>query len=202
MVKVLVVETSPNGSQSASRKISQKFLETLKVKSGSVEVKTRDLFKTAIPHLAQEQINAWFKPEQQWNEADKKAMALSNTLVDELLWADEIVLAVPMWNFGLPSVAKAWLDHIVRAGRTFAFTDKGLVGHASGRKVHLIVSSGSVFSEGPYAAYDALVPQVRSAFGFIGITDVNVIRVEGTNDVSAQSQTFQKAETQIERIFS
>ena len=105
-----------------------------------------------------------------------------------------------MWNFSVPSVLKAWFDHISRAGKTFSYTAEGLKPLVHGKKVYLVVSSGSIFSEGPYATYDLLVPWMKTALGFIGITDVEVIRVEGTNTTEAAANAISKAKARVDQI--
>lgn len=131
-----------------------------------------------------------------------EALKLSDELTNELLWADEVILSTPMWNFSVPSVLKAWVDHVSRAGKTFSFTEKGLVGHAAGRPVYVVVASGSVFSEGAFASFDALTSFVKSWFGFIGITDVHIVRVEGVNDPNNHALALQKAQESVNSIFS
>lgn len=198
MKKILVVESSPNGELSLSRKVAENLLTKLTEKNANqVQVKVRDLYQSPVPHLNAEMVQSFFTPEENLTPELKKAAELSDFLTDELLWADEIILSVPMWNFGVPSVVKAWIDHVSRAKKTFMFGPNGLVGLASGRKVHLVVSSGSVFSEGPFASYDQLVPHVKTFFGFIGITEVNVIRAEGANDPANKENVLAKANQQI-----
>jgi FMN-dependent NADH-azoreductase len=106
-------------------------------------------------------------------------MARSDHLIDELFAADVVVMAVPMHNFGPPSTLKAWFDHIARAGRTFAYSDKGREGLLKGKKAIVVLARGGVYSDGPAKALDFQEPYVRSMLDFIGITDVHVVRVEG-----------------------
>jgi len=107
------------------------------------------------------------------------AVQLSDTLVDELLAADVLVLAAPMYNFSVPSTLKAWIDHVARAGRTFQYTATGPVGLATGKKAVIFTASGGVYSAGPGAAYDYLSTYLRTALGFIGITDIEFVQAEG-----------------------
>ena len=201
MKKLLVIESSPNGAFSISRKVSENLLNKLKDKyKNNVEIRTRDLNTSPVPHLSGTTVQAFFTPAEALTPELSKAKELSDTLTDELLWADEIILSVPMWNFGIPSVVKAWIDHVSRAGKTFSFGPNGLVGLASGRTVHLVVASGSVFSEGPFAPYDQLAPYIKTFFGFIGITDINVIRAEGVNDPANKDNAIAKANAQIDAI--
>ncbi len=106
-------------------------------------------------------------------------MALSDALIDELRAADILVLAAPMHNFGIPSTLKAWIDHVVRAGRTFSYTSKGPVGLLTGKRAILVLATGGVYSDGPAKAFDFQEPYLRTILGFMGITDVDVVRVEG-----------------------
>ena len=100
-------------------------------------------------------------------------------LIDELLAADTIVLAVPMHNFGPPSTLKAWIDHVVRVGRTVSYSQKGPEGMLKGRRAILVLARGGVYSDGPARPFDFQEPYLRAILGFIGITDIDVVPVEG-----------------------
>lgn len=198
MKNILVIESSPRGDLSVTRKITAQFIEKLKAKNGAANFVVRDLTITPVPHLEEKTIQAFFTPAENRTAEQNQAIVFSDILTDELLAADTIVLAAPMWNFGIPSVLKAWVDHVSRAGKTFSFGPNGLVGLAAGKKVFIVTSSGSVFSEGPFASYDMLVPYLKTFLGFIGITDVTLIRAEGVNDPKAQATSIEKAEKQID----
>lgn len=200
MKKILVVEASPNGQQSTSRQVSNQLLTKLKSKHQGAQVKIRDLSASPVPHLSGQAIQAFYTPADKRTPELDKAASLSDELTQELLWADEIILSVPMWNFGIPSVMKAWIDHVSRAGLTFSFGPTGLVGLAAGRKVYLVVSSGSVYTEGAFAAFDQLVPYIKTFFAFIGITDVQVVRVEGVNDPAKKASSVVQAEQAIQSL--
>ncbi len=200
--KILIVETSPNGESSQSKNGAKILIRELKKKYSDLEIKVRDLDKNPVPHLNGEVIQAMFTKENERSIDQKNLLKLSDELTDELLWAEEIIIATPMWNFSVPSVLKSWVDHVSRAGKTFSFTENGLVGLASGRKVYVVVSSGSVFSEGSFASFDALAPFVKSFFGFIGMSDVNLIRFEGLNDPNNQANAFSKGENAIKSILA
>ena len=105
-------------------------------------------------------------------------LARSDTLVDELLAADVIVIAAPMINFTIPSNLKTWIDYVARAGRTFRYPEKGPEGLVTGKQVILAVARGGVYADN--AALDFQVPYLKSVLGFLGMTDVEVIEVEGT----------------------
>jgi FMN-dependent NADH-azoreductase len=114
-------------------------------------------------------------------ESLKNALHLSDQLTEELLSSDLLVIASPMWNFGIPSSLKAWIDHVVRAGKTFNYAGAGVEGLAKGKKAILVLASGGVFSEGPWKPWDTVEPYLRRILGFIGIDDVQTVRAEGMN---------------------
>ena len=121
-------------------------------------------------------------------------------LADEFLAADVLVLGVPMYNFGIPSSLKAWINHIVTSGRTFSYTPEGPVGLAGGRAVYVASICGGIHGEGPQ---DHQVVYLRTVFGFIGIDDVRVIQTEGL-DLSPEHREpgLAAARTDIERQFA
>lgn len=102
-------------------------------------------------------------------------------ITEELLASDLLVIASPMWNFGIPSSLKAWIDRVVRAGKTFNYAGAGVEGLAKGKKAILALASGGVFSEGPWKPWDTVEPYLRQILGFIGIDDVQTVRAEGMN---------------------
>jgi FMN-dependent NADH-azoreductase len=103
---------------------------------------------------------------------------LSDALVEELQAADVIVIASPMYNFGMSSTLKAWFDHVLRAGVTFRYTAEGPEGLLKGKKAVVIESRAGFYSEGPGAAMDGQEPHIRTLLGFIGLDDVTYVRAE------------------------
>jgi len=102
-------------------------------------------------------------------------------LIDEVKATDVIVLGSGMINFGPPTQLKAWFDHITWPGVTFGYGEDGKPrGLLTGKKVYLVTATGGVFSEGQWAPFDFQTDYLRHLLGFIGLTDVEVIRVEGT----------------------
>ena len=104
--------------------------------------------------------------------------ARSKALVDELKSADVIVIGSPMYNFSVPSTLKAWIDHIAIAGQTFQYTPNGARGLLTG-KAYLALSSGGIYSQGPFAQVEHLATYLTAILGFLGIRDVEVVRAEG-----------------------
>jgi FMN-dependent NADH-azoreductase len=199
MTKILLIETSPKGSDSLSRKAGRLLIDQLR-KKGPVELIEKDLQKENLPHVDGLTVSAYFTPPDQLSAEQKKAIERSDRLVEELLSVDAVVISTPMWNFGVPSTLKAWIDHIVRAGKTFRFTENGLEGLLKGKKVYVVVSSGSVFSAGAFQTFDHVAPYFKSVFGFMGVLDLELIRVEGTNSPESAATAFEKAKHLIEAI--
>lgn len=177
---VLSIETSPLGDYSVSRKLTAKILSELKAKHPDTQVVTRDLAASPLPHLDGMTVGAFFTPPDQRSEAQNTALNLSDTCVDELIAAEVIVIGAPMWNFGISSSLMAWIDHIIRTGRTFQY---GASGPESllppGKKVIIASSRGGVYTSGPMQAMDHQETYLRTALGFIGLHDVAIVRAEG-----------------------
>ena len=110
---------------------------------------------------------------------DDPRFSLSEQMIRELEVADFVVIGTPMNNFSVPSTLKAWIDHIVRPGRTFSYSEKGPEGLLKGKKAVVVVARGGVYSEGPAQQLDFQESYLRALLGFIGITNVHVVRVEG-----------------------
>lgn len=178
---ILVIDSSPNGANSLSRKVAADTVAQLQAKYPGSTVTTRDLDKNPLPHLTGETVAAFFTPPDSRTPELAAAIKLSDAVTDELLAADIIVIGVPMWNFNIPSVLKAWVDHICRRGRTFAYSATGAEGLAKGKTAYLALSRGANYSEGPYKAMDFHDTYMRGVLGFIGITDVHSIIAEGAS---------------------
>lgn len=172
------VSHSPNSS---SRNVSNYLVDKIKSSNPGLTETVLDLSENPIPHLSAMTIQTFFTREEDRTDEQRLSVALSDKLVDILFDSDIVVISSPMWNLGLPSVLKAWFDHVTRAGRTFAFTKDGhKVGLVKNKKVFAVVSSGSMFSEGAFMADDQFSPYIKTALAYIGIDDVQIIRVEGT----------------------
>jgi FMN-dependent NADH-azoreductase len=179
--QILIVESSPRGTESASRKLTDKLRARLETRYPEATIIERDLVKDNVPHLDQPTLKAIFTKDPVEAKSLREAASLSDQLIDELMMSDLLVVASPMWNFGIPSSLKAWIDHVVRAGKTFNYAGAGVEGLAKGKRAILVLASGGVFSEGPWQSWDTVEPYLRQILGFIGIDDVQTVRAEGMN---------------------
>lgn len=191
MPHLLKIDVSPRGDSSISRRLGKQFLSEWQKNHAGAQVTLRDLAITSLPYVDLPWIaGAFTAPDQQTGE-NKAALKISDDLIAEIEAADQILITTPMYNFAIPAVLKAWVDHIVRAGKTFRVTPEGgYEGLIKNKKVTVMIASGGAYPAGtPYEAYDQESPYLRLIFGFIGITDVTFVRGGGTNDVSRGKTT-------------
>lgn len=178
MSKLLVIESSARQEGSISRQLTEDFLAKWRAAHPADSITIRDLAKSPVPHLDETLLGGWMKPAEQQSAAEQAALARSNELTQELLDADVLVLAAPMYNFAIPSTLKAWLDHVLRAGVTFKYTEAGPQGLLSGKSAYVLTARGGIYSG---TALDHQEPYLRQALAFIGIHDVTFIHAEGLN---------------------
>jgi FMN-dependent NADH-azoreductase len=123
--QILIIEVSPRGAASASRAVIEKLAARLREESPAARFVYRDLAEDGIPHMDHSTLKAISSKDQEEVRANKEAGRLSDALTEELLASDLLVIGTPMWNFGIPSLLKAWIDLVVRPGKTFAYTNPG-----------------------------------------------------------------------------
>jgi len=143
------------------------------------KVISRDLARTPIPHVDADFLQATRSAEGPQNDTQRRIVARSDALIDEVFAADVIVIAAPMYNFSIPSTLKAWIDHIARPGRTFSYSEKGPEGLVKGKRVIIINAKGGIYSSGPAQALEHQSTYLRGVLGFLGMTDVESIDIEG-----------------------
>ncbi|MFH6598517.1 FMN-dependent NADH-azoreductase [Pseudomonas sp. THAF187a] len=178
MSRILVIESSARQQGSVSRELTQQFIANWQAAHPADQIQVRDLAVDPVPHLDATLLGGWMTPSEQQSEAEKAALARSNLLTDEVLAADVLVLAAPMYNFAIPSTLKAWLDHVLRAGVTFKYTETGPQGLLTGKRAFVLTARGGIYAG---SALDHQEPYLRQALAFIGIHDVQFIHAEGLN---------------------
>jgi FMN-dependent NADH-azoreductase len=177
MSQILLITSSPR-VESYSTRVGRKLAEKLAGRPGSHLV-VRDLTHHPLPHIDDSFAVARNSPPDLLSSAHKSALSLSDKLVTELFAADILVIATGMINFGIPSSLKAYIDYVVRPGVTFRYGNDGPEGLVKGKKAYLVVARGGHYSQGPMQAFNFQDTYLKAALGFIGITDVEVIAVEG-----------------------
>jgi len=179
MKNILLIQSSPRGNESFSQQVAYSLVNDLKAHHPDAKVLVRDLAANPPPHVGLPFITGMYAPPEHRTPEQAKAIALSDALIDELFAADTVVIAVPMHNFTLPSTLKAWIDHVARAGRTFNYGAHGPEGLLKGKRAILVLARGGVYSSGPTKPLDFQEPYLRAVLGFLGITDISTVHVEG-----------------------
>ncbi|MGZ0783753.1 FMN-dependent NADH-azoreductase [Pseudomonas saponiphila] len=179
MNRTLLVTSSPRGADSLSTRFAIQIAEGILGHSGG-SLAVRDLAANPPPHIAPAYIEGRITSPEERTPEQIEAVKIAQELVDELKAADVIVLGSGMINFGPSSQLKAWFDHVTWPGITFSYGDTGPKGLLVGKKVYLVTAAGGVFSEGAWAPFDFQTNYLLHLLGFIGLTDVEVVRVEGT----------------------
>ncbi len=182
-MKLLHLDSSPLGTYSVTRELTTAIVTQWHLREPGLEVTYRDLAADTLPH---------------WSPLPREALETlplgvrteverSEAIMSEFLAADVIVIGAPMYNFGVPSQLKAWIDRVAVAGRTFRYTAEGPVGLAGGKKV-IVASARGGFYAGKGASADFQEAYLRQVFGFLGITDIEFVRAEGIG-ISAEQRT-------------
>lgn len=178
-MKLLHIDASILGGNSVSRQLSAAAVERLRKTIPDLDVTYRDISATPLSHLTGEHLAAAHgaTPE---TPAVRDDLAASAAALEDFLAADVVVIGAPMYNFTIPSQLKAWIDRILVAGKTFKYSEKGVEGLAGNKRVIVAVSRGGFYgADTPAAAGEHLETYLRWVFGFIGITNVEIIAADG-----------------------
>ena len=175
MKTLLAIDVSPRYEHSTSRKLTALFVDKWKASHPGGRVIERDLIKTDLPFVDLPWIGGAFTPPEQHSPESAAAIKISNDLVAELQEADRIIIGTPMYNFTIPAVLKAYIDHIVRVGVTVVDN----VGQLTGKKTTIVLASGGDFRPGsPFEAYNQASGYLRQVLGFIGLTDLDIVTAD------------------------
>jgi FMN-dependent NADH-azoreductase len=181
-VNLLHVDSSILGDHSVSRKISATAVEALRAATPGLNVVYRDLDANAPPHQSGALLAARATPPEQRTAEQAHAVAEADAILQEFLDADIVVLGTPMYNFGIPSQLKSWIDHLAVAGKTFSYSEAGVQGLAGGKRLILASSRGGFYGpDSPAASLQHQESYLRGFFAFIGVTDVELVSAEGVN---------------------
>jgi FMN-dependent NADH-azoreductase len=175
MSNVLLVLTSPSLGASVSTKFATELAAKIASKPGN-SLTTRDVGAKPLPHVDADQISGTRSGKTDMTAHEKAGADRSMEIVNEVLAADTIVIGAPLYNFGPSTNLKGWIDHLAVPSKTFSYSATGPEGLVKGKKVYVITTSGGIYSTG---TGDFLTPWLIHALGLFGITDVEVIRMEG-----------------------
>lgn len=192
-LRVLRLDSSARGDQSTTRALSDRLIARLRDTEGPLDVTERNVAE-GLPFVDADWVGANFTDPDDRSPAQKDALALSDTLIAELKAADIVVVAAPIYNFGIPAALKAWIDLIARARVTFRYTEDGPVGLLEGKKAYIVAASGGtpIGSE-----IDFATPYLKHVLGFVGIHDVTLV---GAERQMADPDAAKKAEDEIDAL--
>ncbi len=198
MKNILVVNSSLNSDAGNSSKLVANYLDKLAGKD--VKLDLLDLNEAQLPHLTQQEMAAWMTAPEERTQAQAELAAISDALLSGLEEADEVVIGLPMYNLGVPSTFKAWIDRLARAGKSFKYTETGPVGLIADKPVTVLAARGGVYAG---TDYDTQTPYIRHIFGLMGITSVNFVYAEGLNmGEEAAEKAFSAANEKIIELLS
>lgn len=198
MASLLYISSSIFGDNGNSSQLAAEFIQRWQAQNPQGQVVERNLTATPLPHLDGARVGAFFTPADQRTAEQQAIAAESDGLIAELRDADVVVIGLPMYNFGVPSQFKAWVDNIARAGITFKYTESGPVGLLDNKPVLVFAARGGMYANTPN---DHQEPFVRQFLGFIGLTDVQFVFAEGVNmGDEAKHKALQGARAQIDGL--
>lgn len=178
-MKLLHVDSSILGQGSVSRTVSGEIVAALRTAHPELDVVYRDLAAEPVGHLTGAHLAA-LQGGAPADPAIERDISAGRAALDEFLAADIVVVGAPMYNFGIPSQLKAWIDRLAVAGKTFRYTEKGPEGLAGSKRLIIASSRGGVFGPGsPTASLDHQETYLRALFGFLGVEDISFVRAEG-----------------------
>ena len=177
MSKVLIIKSSAAGAGSVSNQLIDQFRNSYAAGHLDATFTEHDLGRHPLPPLSALNLAGFAGTASE--SRDEIALAeTSEQLIREIEAADLIVIGAPMYNFGVTALLKTWFDYVLRAGRTFKYTDNGPLGLLTGKAAIVIESRGGLYSEGPAVSWDSQEPHIRTMLGFVGISDVTFVRAE------------------------
>ncbi|MFS8184689.1 FMN-dependent NADH-azoreductase [Pseudovibrio denitrificans] len=181
MPQLLYVSSSVRPDTSQSNKLGQIFCQYISELTPETTVVTRDVGINPPSHPDAAYTVANYTPPDERTPAMQSALAQSDMLIDELLSSDQLVFSVPMYNFSVPSTFKAYIDNLVRVGRTFIAAENGVFqGLLTGKKALFITARGAAYGEAsPLKAFDHQEGYLRTVSGFMGLTDVQFVHADG-----------------------
>ena len=197
-MRLLQINASIFAKHGQSTRLADEFVAAWSASNPDAQVVVRDLAEETVPHLDAERFGAFLAKPGELTPEQQGVVDHSDALIDELKRADVLVLGLPMYNFGVPSTLKAYIDHVARAGATFKYTDKGPVGLLTGKKAYVFATRGGIYAGTPL---DTQTAYVRDMLRFLGIDDVEFVYAEGLA-IGAERKTaaLSQAQRAIERL--
>ena len=197
-MQLLHVDSSILGANSASRELTADVVEAELRRVPGLTVVYRDVAAEPLGHISGEHLGAAQGAGLELPPELERDLALGRASLEEFLASDIVVIGAPMYNFTIPSQLKTWIDRIVVAGRTFKYGPEGIQGLAGGKKLIIVSTRGGLYGpETPLRAFDHQETYLKSLFGFLGITDITVVRAEGLKVADNRAASMEAAHSAI-----
>jgi FMN-dependent NADH-azoreductase len=199
-MKILHLDSSVLGDNSASRALTRKIAAAWRRAEPGAVIRYRDLGSEAPQHLSPDYFAISATPEDQRSAVQATELKVSDALIEEFLAADALVIGAPLYNFTIPSGLKAWIDRVALAGKTFRYTAEGPVGLAGDKKVVIVATSGGRYADSPVDL--AHVGHLKTVLNFLGLRDITVVRAAGLAiSPEDRAKAIAAAETEIAALF-
>lgn len=199
MATLLHIKSSIFGDGGKSSQLAADFIKKWQEIEPQGQVVIRDLINNATPHLDADIVTALMTGEADRSTAQQEVATHSDKLINEIRQADLIVIGVPMYNFGIPSQMKAYLDQLARAGITFKYTDQGPIGLLDDKPVYLFATRGGLYRD---SGADFQIPFMTQFLNFIGLKNIDIIYAEGLNMGDMADTSLAAAKQQIAQAIS
>lgn len=202
MNQLLHLDASPRAEKSRSRQLSREFVAIWQQHHPGTVVTYRDLGSRPPPPVDEDWTVAAYAPPEQQTPEQRAAIAVSDTLVEELIAADVYVFGVPMYNFNVPAPFKAYIDQVVRPGRTVRFGPSGPQGLLTGKKMFVMTARGlgGYGAGGAAETYNFQEPYLRAIFAFVGITDLQFVHSDNTSNPELSGGSLQSAQAHMKLL--
>lgn len=196
---LLQLNTSIFSADGQSSHLADEYVAGWRARHSKGRVIVRDFARDPVPHLTATRFQAFLTKPAERSAEQQAEVAFSDMLIDELKQADVIVMGLPMYNFGVPSMLKAYFDHIARAGVTFRYSDKGPEGLLTSKKVYVFATRGGLYVGTPR---DTQTAYIREFLRLLGMTDIEFVYAEGLNISEAGKQAaLAQAKDAIHRLY-
>ncbi|WP_024852085.1 FMN-dependent NADH-azoreductase [Hydrogenovibrio kuenenii] len=198
MSTLLRIDSSALTQGSNSKHLAEQYQKQWLATHPQGNIIHRDLAMQPPEHLSEAMIGAMYTPAESRSVEQQAALSDSDLFLNEVKLADTLLISMPMYNFGIPSSLKAYLDHIIRVGESFTYTEDGPKGLLKNKNAVIILTSGGNYTESPYKQFDHVTPYLKTALGFIGLEDIKVVIAPNmAKEETARQQALNNAEEDL-----
>jgi len=197
MKRILFIRSSLFAGNSASNQLGDEFVQQLVERNPGSTVTTLDLANAPLPHLDADEFSSWQVNETERSDTQRTLAGVSDRLIDQLFAHDTLVFAIPMYNMGIPSTLKAWIDRVVRAGKTFRYTSEGPEGLVEDTDAYLLFTRGGNYKDTPM---DTQTGYMKSVLGLMGIHNTETVFAEGLARSDQRESALEDARRLISQL--